>query len=164
GPSVRDYNIVEGRFLKAGDSSAAVLTSNLADALGLKLGDTLRLPTPEGVTKLTIVGLRPGRGLVGSEEVLVALSEAQKLLSRPGAVAGWSGAWPGAGILAQRGRDGLAGAHLQTVPEHPDRRADHPARHDRAVHRPGCGRDAPGGTAARAERESRDADRGAAAV
>ena len=84
GPSVRDYNIVEGRFLKAGDSNAAVLTSNLADALGLKLGDTLRLPTPEGVTKLTIVGLRPGRGLVGSEEVLVTLAEAQKLLNLSG--------------------------------------------------------------------------------
>ncbi len=84
GPTVHDYTVTQGRFLKQGDESVTVITSRLADALGLKLGDTLRLPTTEGMAKLTIIGLRPGRGLVGNEEVLVTLTEAQKLLDMSG--------------------------------------------------------------------------------
>ncbi len=85
-PTVRDYTMTEGRFLKQGDGNVAVITSSLADALGLKLGDTLRLPTTEGVAKLTIVGLRPGHVSLGNEEVLVTLTEAQKLLDMSGLV------------------------------------------------------------------------------
>jgi len=84
GPTVRTYNMSSGRFLEEGDREAAVIASSLADAIGLKLGDTLKLPTPEGVVKLEIVGLRPGRGLVGNEEVLVTLDEAQRLLDMSG--------------------------------------------------------------------------------
>src|SRR5574341_266778 len=84
--TVRDYTLKDGRFLKPGDGTVAVISSGLADALGLKLGDSLRLPTPEGVTKLTIVGLRPGRATFGNEEVLITLTEAQKLLDMSGFV------------------------------------------------------------------------------
>ncbi len=84
--TIRDYPIKDGRFLKPGDANAAVITSSLADTLGLKLGDTLRIPTTEGVTKLTIVGLRPSRPSLGNEEVLVTLPEAQKLLDMSGLV------------------------------------------------------------------------------
>jgi putative ABC transport system permease protein len=86
GPTIREYTITEGRLLKSGDANVAVITSSLADTLGLKLGDTLRLPTTEGLAKLTIVGLRPSRPSLGNEEVLVTLSEAQKLLDMSGLI------------------------------------------------------------------------------
>jgi putative ABC transport system permease protein len=79
-PTVRDYTLKDGRFLKPGDGTVAVISSSLADSLGLKLGDTLRIPTTEGVAKLTIVGLRPSHISLGNEEVLITLTEAQKLL------------------------------------------------------------------------------------
>jgi putative ABC transport system permease protein len=85
-PTLRDYPLTEGRFLKPGDGHVAVITTSLADALGLKLGDTLRIPTTEGVAKLTIVGLRPGHPSLGNEEVLVTLTEAQKLLDMTGLI------------------------------------------------------------------------------
>ncbi|MBI5879075.1 MAG: ABC transporter permease [Chloroflexi bacterium] len=84
GPTVRDYHISEGRFFKAGDSDVVVITASLADTLHLKLGDTLRIPAIDGVAKLTIVGLLPGRALLGNEEVLLSLAEAQKLLDMGG--------------------------------------------------------------------------------
>lgn len=86
GPTVRDYTLSDGRFLKPGDRNVAVITSSLADALELKLGDTLRLPTTEGVAKLTIVGLRPSHVSFGNEEVLVTLTDAQKLLDMSGLI------------------------------------------------------------------------------
>jgi putative ABC transport system permease protein len=85
-PTLRDYSVTEGRFLKQGDGNVVVIPSSLANALGLKVGDTLRLPTTEGVAKLTIVGLRPGRASFGNEEVLVTLTEAQRLLDRSGLI------------------------------------------------------------------------------
>ena len=85
-PTLRDYPLTQGRFLKPGDTSAALISTSLADTLGLKLGDTLRIPTTEGVARLTIVGLRPSRPTFGNEEVLVTLTEAQKLLGMSGLV------------------------------------------------------------------------------
>jgi len=86
GLTVRDYTMAQGRFLKQGDGDVAVIKTSLADTLGLKLGDTLRLPATEGVAKLTIVGLRPGQASLGNEEVMVTLAEAQKLLDMSGVV------------------------------------------------------------------------------
>ena len=85
-PTLRSYNITQGRFLRSGDSTSAVLPSSLADALGVKLGDTFRVPATDGVARLTVVGLLPGHGLVGSEEVLVTLAEAQKLFDMAGTI------------------------------------------------------------------------------
>ncbi len=81
--SVRDYSVTAGRFVRADDELAAVIATSLADTLGLQVGDKLRLPTAEGAVKLRIVGLLPARTLPGNEEVLVTLSEAQKLLDLP---------------------------------------------------------------------------------
>jgi putative ABC transport system permease protein len=86
GPLLRDYTTTEGRFLKQGDGNVAVIRTNLADQLGLKLGDTLRIPTTEGVVKLQIVGLLPGRPLAGGDEVLITLAQAQKLLDMAGRI------------------------------------------------------------------------------
>ena len=83
-PELHDYRITQGRFLESGDGTAAVISERLADTLGLKLDDSLKLPTTQGVVKLTIVGLVPGRALIGNEQVLVTLTEAQKLLDMAG--------------------------------------------------------------------------------
>lgn len=84
GPLLHDYTTSEGRFLKEGDGNRAVIRRSLADQLGLQLGDTLRMPTTEGVVRLEIVGLRPGVALAGGEEVLIPLEQAQKLLTMQG--------------------------------------------------------------------------------
>jgi putative ABC transport system permease protein len=79
-------NIVEGRYLEAGDRGKAIITQSLADAAGVKIGDSLRLPTATGLAELTIVGLLPQRLLPGNEEVLVTLADAQILLNMPGKI------------------------------------------------------------------------------
>ncbi|HLE29713.1 MAG TPA: ABC transporter permease, partial [Anaerolineales bacterium] len=81
--TIRNYSILQGRFLRTNDTLAAVITTSLADQLGLKVGDEINLPTPEGTVALTLVGLRPARTLPGNEEVLITLFEAQKLLDLP---------------------------------------------------------------------------------
>jgi len=85
-PFLHDYQITQGRFLRQGEGNVAVISQRLADSLNLKLGDALRVPTTEGVVKLTIVGLMPGRALVGNEQVLITLSQAQKLLDMSGRI------------------------------------------------------------------------------
>ncbi len=82
-PQLRDYTITQGRFLRQGDGNVAVISQRLADTLKLKPGDALKVPTTEGVVKLTIVGIMPSRALIGNEPVLVTLSQAQKLLAMP---------------------------------------------------------------------------------
>ncbi len=84
GPLLHDYTTSEGRFLKQGDGNVAVIRQSLADQLGLKLGDSFRVPTTEGVVRLEIVGLRSGVALAGGEEVLIPLAQAQKLLAMQG--------------------------------------------------------------------------------
>ncbi|HBX70588.1 MAG TPA: hypothetical protein DEH25_14705 [Chloroflexi bacterium] len=80
------FNILEGRFLEAGDESAAVIAQSLADEAHLKLGDTLQLPTTIGTVELTIIGITPQRLLPGNEEVLTTLATAQKLFDMPGQI------------------------------------------------------------------------------
>jgi putative ABC transport system permease protein len=78
-PQLHDYTITQGRFLRQGDGNVAVISQRLADTLKLQVGGALRVPTPEGVVKLTIVGIMPSRLLIGNEQVLITLSQAQKL-------------------------------------------------------------------------------------
>lgn len=85
-PGIRNYIIQAGRFLQPGDADAAVISSSLADNLGLKPGDKLPLPTAQGLTELTIVGIHPPRARPGTEEVIVTLPEAQQLLAMPGQI------------------------------------------------------------------------------
>jgi len=83
---LRSYVIEDGRFLTPADADAAVITASLAETLGVKVGDAISLPTTEGMTSLTIVGLRPARTAPGNEEVLVTLAQAQKMFNQPGLV------------------------------------------------------------------------------
>lgn len=89
--ALKIVNVVEGRYLAAGDegdgaTAAAVIAQSLADVAGLELGNTLALPTPTGTVELTIVGITPPRLLPGNEEVLVTLPAAQRLLDAPGKI------------------------------------------------------------------------------
>ncbi len=85
-PTLRDYPISQGRFLKQGDGNVAVISERLADSLGIKLNDALRLPTTQGVVKLTVVGVMRGRPTIGNEPVYVTLTQAQRLLDMSGRI------------------------------------------------------------------------------
>jgi putative ABC transport system permease protein len=80
---LRSYPVKAGRFLRSDDTYAAVITTSLAESLGLKVDDELNLPTAEGSAALRVVGLLPARALPGNEEVLMTLYQAQKLLDLP---------------------------------------------------------------------------------
>src|SRR5205085_976538 len=82
--TVRVYAVNQGRFLEAADTNAAVISDSLAKTLGLKLGDTLSLPSAQGEAVLTVVGIRPARTVPGNEEVMVPLGMAQEMMSQPG--------------------------------------------------------------------------------
>jgi putative ABC transport system permease protein len=84
--TVRAYPLMAGRYLEQGDAASALISQSLADSLSIKLGDQLRLPTVNGLTKLTVVGLLLPRLGPGNEEVLVTLPEAQALTAEPGRV------------------------------------------------------------------------------
>jgi len=81
--TLRNFPIKEGRFLRPDDNAVAVISTSLADDLGIKVDDKFQIPTTVGNVSLRIVGLLPARTLPGNEEILVSLQEAQKLLDLP---------------------------------------------------------------------------------
>ncbi|MBN1371278.1 MAG: FtsX-like permease family protein [Anaerolineaceae bacterium] len=81
---MRAYLMDQGRFLQEGDTGVCLISVTMADTLGLQLGDTLQLPTAQGLTNLEIVGILPPRMAPGNEEVLVPVSDAQYLLEMEG--------------------------------------------------------------------------------
>jgi putative ABC transport system permease protein len=83
---VRAQQIVNGRFLNAGDSAAIVMPESLARKMGMVVGDKLTLPSAEGTADFTLVGIVATRPTVGTEEVYVPLAAAQRLLNQPGRV------------------------------------------------------------------------------
>src|SRR6185436_10539994 len=84
--TVHTYPVTGGRFLEASDSASAVISRTLAEGANLNLGSTLTLPTPNGTTDLTIVGILPQRTIPGNEEVIVTLAQAQAMLDMPGEI------------------------------------------------------------------------------
>ncbi len=84
--SMHAYQVQAGRFLETSDPNAAVISSSLADTLGLGLGDQLEIPGVNGITPLSIVGIMPPRALPGNEEVFVTLSTAQEIMASPGTI------------------------------------------------------------------------------
>ncbi|MSP12982.1 MAG: ABC transporter permease [Chloroflexi bacterium] len=87
-PTVRVYHIHSGRFLEAGDTSAAVISQSMADALGVQPGQSFALPTINGVVHLQVAGILPlqPRLLPGNEEVLVTLPQAQQMTGLQGKI------------------------------------------------------------------------------
>jgi len=84
--TVRAYTVVEGRFLELDDTVSVVIHQTLADNLGLKLGDTLAVPTPAGVLDLTIVGILSAKTTPGNEDLFINLQTAQEALNMPGQI------------------------------------------------------------------------------
>lgn len=76
---VRDFPIEAGRALQQGDGSVAILASDLAGRLGLRLGDDLVLPSSSGTTKLAVVALLATASVPGQEQVYVPLATAQHI-------------------------------------------------------------------------------------
>ncbi|MBE3118043.1 MAG: ABC transporter permease, partial [Candidatus Atribacteria bacterium] len=75
-----------GRFLQTDDTNATVISQTLADAYGVKLGDTLKVPSVNGIETLTVVGILPPRTVPGNEEVLVTLAQAQTMTGHAGQI------------------------------------------------------------------------------
>ncbi|MCC6568422.1 MAG: ABC transporter permease, partial [Anaerolineales bacterium] len=84
--SVRAYPLVEGRYLEDTDTNAVIISRTLSDSLKAKLGDTIRIPSVDGTTELTIVGILPARTSPGNEEILVNLPEAQAITNQSGKI------------------------------------------------------------------------------
>lgn len=109
---------VEGRWFGPGEPRAALVRRSLAEQAGLGLGDSLRLPSADGVLELTIVGVLPERPVFGDEELYVPLATAQALFNQPGQISaltaqfaeGQDGAALRAAILAALGPGYSAGA------------------------------------------------------
>src|SRR5258706_5711830 len=84
--AVRAYPLISGRYVDPGNAASALISQSLADDLSVKVGDRFSIPTVNGLTRLTAVGIvLPHLGR-GNEEVLVTLREAQALTAQPGRV------------------------------------------------------------------------------
>ena len=75
-----------GRFLQAADSNVTVISQTLADAYGVQLGGTIKVPSLNGTETLTVIGILPPLTVPGNEEVLVPLAEAQFMTGQSGQV------------------------------------------------------------------------------
>ena len=84
--SIRAFALVEGRYLQADDTTSAIISRTLADSLKVGVGDTFRIPSVDGTTELTVVGILPAQLTGGNEEVLVNLPEAQLITNEPGKI------------------------------------------------------------------------------
>ncbi|HET9492868.1 MAG TPA: FtsX-like permease family protein [Chloroflexia bacterium] len=80
--TVRFYQVTDGRFLSDSDTRSAVVSRQLAAAMGIGVGDTFALPTPDGVVELSVVGLFQTQ----DDQVLVPLSTVQEMFAAPGQI------------------------------------------------------------------------------
>jgi putative ABC transport system permease protein len=78
---VRDLPIGSGRSLAIGDGDVTVLASDLAKSLGVRLGDTISVPSSVGTTKFTVVGLLSSATVPGQEQLFIPLTAAQALFA-----------------------------------------------------------------------------------
>ena len=84
--ALRAYPTVAGRYLKSDDTASAVISRTLADSLKVDVGATFLIPSVDGTTALTVVGILPPRTEPGNEVVLVNLPEAQLITDEAGRV------------------------------------------------------------------------------
>jgi putative ABC transport system permease protein len=83
---LRTFALESGRFLDQADTTAAVVTQTLADAIDVEPGKGFRIPTVEGIVELTVVGILPPQLEGGGEEVIVTLAQAQRMAGEPGRI------------------------------------------------------------------------------
>ncbi len=84
--SLHSYPMQSGRFLQTDDQKAVVISQSLADSISVSLGDTLQLPTVNGVENLEIVGILFPKTTPGGEEIIVNLTQAQTMMGQAGKV------------------------------------------------------------------------------
>jgi len=78
--ALQDFTLSQGRMLAPTDTTSTVLNADLADQLGLGLGDELVLPSAAGTSRFRIVGLLSAVTLPGNEQAYLTLPAAQQLL------------------------------------------------------------------------------------
>jgi putative ABC transport system permease protein len=76
--AVRRYPVAAGRFLTVSDTQVAVLSQSLAQALGVNVGGSVQIPTPQGLTTLPVVGVIARQGV---QQVITPLGTAQALFA-----------------------------------------------------------------------------------
>lgn len=84
--SLRAFALVSGRYLESTDTDSAIISRTLADALKVDVGNTFRVPSVEGTTELTVIGILPAQLTPGNETVWVNLPKAQLITNAPGKV------------------------------------------------------------------------------
>lgn len=84
--SLRAFTMVEGRYLESDDAASVLISRTFADTLKVNVGDTFRIPSVEGTTELTVVGILPAQIMPGNETVWVNLTQAQLMTNTPGKV------------------------------------------------------------------------------
>jgi putative ABC transport system permease protein len=83
------YRLSEGRWLQAGDDRVAVIERNLAQLVGIGVGDRVTLATAGGDARFRIVGVATNQQEDGTA-LYVPLPTVRRLLARPaGASAYW---------------------------------------------------------------------------
>ena len=84
--SLRAFSLVDGRYLQADDSNSALVSRTFADSLHLEVGETFLLPSADGTTELTVVGILPAQLTSGNETIWVNLPVAQTIMNALGKV------------------------------------------------------------------------------
>ncbi|MBN8580693.1 MAG: FtsX-like permease family protein [Anaerolineae bacterium] len=84
--SLRAFSLVDGRYLQADDINSALISRTFADSLHIGVGETFLLPSADGTTELTVVGILPAQLGAGNETVWVNLPEAQSITNALGKV------------------------------------------------------------------------------
>lgn len=79
--SVREFPVTAGHALAVGDGNVVVLSSDLAQRLGLRVGDTLKIPSSVGSTVFIVKGLLSTATVPGQEQAYIPLASAQRLFA-----------------------------------------------------------------------------------
>lgn len=84
--NVRQFPVKEGRFIKQTDGLGVAMSADLGRQFKVSVGDTLSLPTAQGLRSFKVVGLLNLPIIPGSEEVFMPLGTAQNLFNERGDV------------------------------------------------------------------------------
>jgi len=78
---VRAFPLAAGRMLAGGDQFSAVLNRDLADRLGVSVGDRIAVPSALGTAQFRVVGLLSTPSVPGESQIFVPRRAAQQVFS-----------------------------------------------------------------------------------
>jgi len=84
--SVNSYPMQSGRFLENSDTNKVIISQSLADSISINLGETISLPTVNGVESLEVIGILFPKTTPGNEEIIVNLAQAQTMMGQAGKI------------------------------------------------------------------------------